>query len=241
MVGAVSSVGISTTKTPEKQRNVSDKKKVNLLLVDDHPLVTEGLTRLLEQEEGWSVAGIAHSAPDAVKAVKKRSFDLALVDISLNGVNGFDLIKEMKAERQEMSVLVLTMHREMFYAERAIRAGADGFVTKHAASEELKRAIKDVLDGTLYISNDLGSRMLTKYLKGRVTPGKGLLDSLTDREVEVMSLIGEGGATREIAETLGLSVKTVEAHRANIKNKLGLKSGPALVRFAVQWRHTEKT
>jgi len=193
---------------------------------------------LLEQEEGWKVAGIAHSAPEALTAIKEDTFDLALVDISLNGVNGFDLIKEMKSERQEMPVLVLTMHREMFYAERAIRAGADGFVTKHAASNELMKAIRDVLDGTLYISNDLGSRMLTKYLKGRVSPGKGLLDSLTDRELEVLSLIGEGRATREIAESLGLSVKTVEAHRANIKNKLGLKSGPELVRFAVQWRHT---
>ena len=220
---------------------MEEKKKVNLLLVDDHPVVTEGISRLLEQEEGWKVAGIAHTAQEALKLVKRKAFTIALVDISLNGVNGFDLIKDMKSERRKMPVLVLTMHREMFYAERAIRAGADGFVTKHAASEELKQAIRDVLDGTLYISNDLGSRMLTKYLKGRITPGKGLLDSLTDRELEVLSLIGEGRATREIAETLGLSVKTVEAHRANIKNKLGLKSGPELVRFAVQWRHTSET
>ena len=210
---------------------------VTLLLIDDHPVVTDGLTRLLEQEPGWKVAGIAHTAPDAVELAKSKSFNVAVVDISLNGINGFDLIRDLKQLRDDMYVLVLTMHRELFYAERAIRAGADGFVTKRVASDEIIAAIRDILQGNLYISNDLGARMLTKYLKGQPTPGKGLIDTLTDRELEVLSHIGEGRGTRDIAESLGLSVKTVEAHRANIKNKLGLKRGTELVRFAVEWRN----
>ncbi len=217
--------------------NENPSSAITLLLVDDHPVVTDGLTRLLEQEPGWKVAAVAHTAPDAVELVKSKPFQVAVVDISMNGINGFDLIRDLKQLRGDMLVLVLTMHRELFYAERAIRAGADGFVTKRVASEEIISAIHDILRGNLYISNDLGARMLTKYLKGQPSPGKGLIDTLTDRELEVLSHIGEGRGTRDIAESLGLSVKTVEAHRANIKNKLGLKRGTELVRFAVEWRN----
>lgn len=217
--------------------NDSASNKTTFLLIDDHPVVTDGLTRLLEQEPGWTVSGVAHSAAEALETVQSRAFDIAVVDISLNGINGFDLIRDIKAAREGMPVLVLTMHRELFYAERAIRAGADGFVTKRAASDEIIQAAREVLGGNLYVSNDLGARMLSKYLKGQAAPGKGLIDALTDRELEVLSHIGEGRGTREIAEALGLSIKTVEAHRANIKNKLGMKRGTELVRFAVEWRH----
>lgn len=221
--------------TPETQRS----KRTRLLLVDDHPVVTDGLIRLVERDRALEVIGVSRTAHEAMDVLGSEPFDLAIVDISLNGISGIDLIKHIKARHGEVRVLVLSMHREILYAERALRAGADGFITKREASERILTAIRTVLDGQLYVSEEIGSRMLDRFVRG-ADEAASPVSRLSDRELEVLYFIGEGRSTRDIAGQLNLSVKTIESHRANIKRKLDLSNASELVRFAVQWREAKR-
>jgi len=212
--------------------------KRNLLLVDDHPIMRVGLKQLLAQEADLVVCGEAEDAADALKVIQQTSPDLVLVDISLKESSGIELIKDIRVRWPKLAVLVLSMHEEAFYAERALRAGARGYVTKAEVSTRVVQAIRKVLDGQVYVSEKLADKLL-----GRIAGGgedrKGV-EALSDREFEVFELIGQGMELREIAQRLHLSIKTVEAHRENMRKKLDLPSSAELFRYAVQWTQYER-
>lgn len=203
-----------------------------VFLVDDHDIVRRGLASLLDADPGLEFAGEASSSEEAMRALMKTQVDVALVDISLGGANGLELVKGLAASKPELPVLVVSMHDESVYAERAVRAGARGYCAKHASLAELRGAIKTVLSGRIHLSPAMTARMLERMQGGGAGPGDPM-EELTDRELEVLEHIGQGSGTRAIAEALHLSVKTVESHRANIKRKLHVKSAPELVRRAV--------
>jgi DNA-binding NarL/FixJ family response regulator len=210
--------------------------KSRVLLVDDHPIVRQGLANLIDQEGDLLVCGQASEPQQALRAVVDCQPDIALVDISLGDVSGLELIKDFRSHAPDLPILVLSMHDEGFYAERALRAGAKGYVMKQEATEKVMTAIRKVLSGEIYVSEAMAARMLTQFVGA--PPGEGdesPIARLSDRELEVFTMIGRGLGTREIAGKLYLSVKTVEAHREHIKDKLRLKSGVELMRHAVQY------
>lgn len=209
------------------------KRKV--LIVDDHPVFRFGMVQLISQEEDLHVCGEAATSAGALEAMRVGDPDVAIVDISLQGANGIDLLKRMKSEKPRMPVLMISMYNETLYPLRALRAGASGYVTKRAALADIVTAVRQVLAGDIYLGTDLAERLILKSLgNGKGDPGSPV-DPLSDRELEVMELIGRGFSTRDIAQQLNLSVKTVESHRANIKLKLGCKDGVEMVRFAMDW------
>jgi len=217
-------------------------KPARVLLVDDHPIVRHGLCQLLRQEEDMAVAGEAGSASEALELVQKDMPDIALVDISLEDVNGIELIKTLLHRHPDLPVLVLSMHDENVYAERALRAGAKGYVMKQEASDTVVTAIRAVLSGEMYVSREIASRMLEEFVGG--LGGEGCrfgVDRLSDRELEVFEWLGMGLSTSDIAAKLGLSVKTIETYRAHIKEKLKLKNATELVHHAVHWVERKKT
>ena len=216
----------SSTSTPTVNR---------ILLVDDHPIMRHGLAQLIRMEPGLDVCGEAGSAADGLAAVGKIDPDVVVVDLTLPDKNGLELIKDIQAMYPGTRTIVLSMHDENLYAERALRAGARAYVMKETAAETLIRAIHRVLEGGIYVSDAMASRMLEQVTGQRGKPNTTGVDQLTDRELEVLELIGKGTATKLIAEHLNISARTVEAHRSHIKEKLGLTDGPALVRYAVQW------
>lgn len=214
-------------------------KEAKVLVVEDHPIVRHGLMHLIEGQEDLTVCGEAESAPDALKAIGKSKPDVVIVDISLKGANGVKLIKDIKAQSPNLPVLVLSMYEESLYAERTLRAGAKGYVMKQEATETLLTAIRRVLGGDIWVSEDIASRMLRKFVD-RGNPGLvGPVDSLSDRELEVFEFVGRGLGTRQIAAKLDLSVRTVESYRAHIKQKLSLKNAAELVQHAVHWVQSE--
>jgi DNA-binding NarL/FixJ family response regulator len=213
------------TKTPPKR----------LLIVDDHPMMRNGLAQLIDNEGDLKVCAEADNAGQAINAVARQKFDLALVDISLPDKNGLELIKDLRALRPELPVLVVSMHDELIYAERALRAGARGYIMKQEGGQKFLQAVRQVLAGSVYVSEKMSARILENF-SGNPAPGAGSpVRKLSDREFEVFQLIGQGIATGGIAERLHLSVKTVEVHRANIKQKLNLATATELVRYAVRW------
>jgi DNA-binding NarL/FixJ family response regulator len=206
-----------------------------LLIVDDHPMMRTGLAQLIGNEPDLKVVAEADNARQALAVVEKNNFDLALLDISLPDKNGLELIKDLRAVRPGLMILVVSMHDEMIYAERVLRAGGRGYIMKQEGGEKFLRAIRQVLAGQIYVSEKMSSRIL-EIFSGRPTEtSSSPVQKLSDREFEVFQLIGQGIGTRDIAEQLHLSVKTVEVHRANIKKKLDLKTAPDLVRQAVRW------
>jgi DNA-binding NarL/FixJ family response regulator len=210
-----------------------------LLIVDDHPMMRTGLAQLIEHEPDLQVAAEAGNARQALDAVIKLKLDLILLDISLPDKSGLELIKDIRALKPGVSVLVVSMHDETLYAERVLRAGARGYIMKQEGGKRFLQAIRRVLDGGVFVSEKMSARIL-EIFSGRQT-GKtdSPLANLSDREFEVFQLIACGGDTREIARQLRLSVKTVEAHRVHIKEKLQLKTATDLVRYAVHWIETE--
>jgi len=223
----------------ERQNRLSrDKRKV--LVVDDHPIVREGLADLINKEEDLVVCGWAEDIPQTLKAIREVTPDVVTVDISLEGASGLELIKEIKTQFSGLPVLALSMHQESLYAERALRAGARGYITKHEATKKVIVALRKVLDGQLYLSDPMKEKLLYNFVGDRTSEG-GIspIKRLTDRELEVFSLLGQGKATRQIAERLCLSVKTVETYRSRIKEKLNLSSGSELLRCAFQWSNTQ--
>jgi len=213
---------------------MSDKKE-RVVIVDDHPLFRERLAQLINHELDMEVCGEAENAAQGIQLIRSSSPDLAIVDITLKGSSGLELIKSIKALSIGTPVLVLSMHDEALYAERALRAGATGYITKHQAADEIIVAIRRVLAGEVYLSE----RMTASFLKSLTTGGvKNIprpVDRLTDRELEVLELIGNGRTTREIAETLKLGGATVDTYRARIKEKMNFQNATELQHFAVRW------
>jgi DNA-binding NarL/FixJ family response regulator len=215
-------------------------KKKKIFIVDDHPVFVRGICQLLEQEDDFVVCGHASSAPDALSAVERHQPDLLIADVSIHGSNGIEMMKALRAHSPNLPVLFFSMHDEGIYAERALRAGARGYIMKAEPSDKVLDAIRRVLEGGLYLSEPLGGRLLNTFLAGRgEKAGTPSLDRLSDRELEVFRALGEGKATREIAGALNLSIKTVESHRAHIKEKLNIKTAPELIRAAVEWVNQE--
>ena len=206
-----------------------------ILLIDDHPIMRHGLAQLINMEPGLEVTAQAGTGAEGLKSIEKDQPDLAVVDLTLPDKHGLEVIKDIQALYPATRTIVLSMHDENLYAERALRAGARGYVMKETAAENLITAIKRVLGGGIYVSEAMASIMLEQATGQRGKAGATGIDQLTDRELEVMELIGSGKASKHIAEALNISARTVEAHRAHIKDKLGLTDGAALVRYAVQW------
>ena len=203
-----------------------------VILVDDHPIVREGFRQILSHENRLNVIGEAASAAEGLRLCEEKKPDLALIDLSLKDSSGLELIKNIRAMYPETIVIVVTLHDERIYAERVLRAGARGYITKDEVADTVLDAIQTVLSGEIYLSRGVQTAVLESYISGT----DGTIDTLSDRELEVFGYIGDGISSRDIAEKLGLSVKTVETYRTHIKDKLGLRDGTALVRRAVEWR-----
>ena len=216
-------------------------KKSKVFVVDDHPIVRQGLALLINRESDLTVSGEAEDAQTAMQAVIAARPDILVVDISLNGPDGLDLLKEIRMRYPDLPVLILSMHDESIYAERALRAGAQGYIMKQEATEKVLVALRRILSHEIYVSERIANRMLQRYIGSRSVGGPPSIADLTDRELEVFRLIGEGHSTRQIAEELHISVKTVESYQAHIKEKLSLRSARELVQHAIQWNITEKT
>lgn len=211
------------------------KKAKQVLIVDDHPMMREGLAQLIDREKDLAVVGEADSAARAVEQTAQLKPDLVIVDITLPGRSGLELIRDIHAVHPAALVLVVSMHEESLYAERVLRAGGRGYVMKQAGGKKLMEAIRQVLSGQIYVSTDTSARILeTLSRTSGETPAVGV-QSLSDREFEIFQLIGQGENTRDIAKKLNLSVKTVEVHRLNIKSKLKLATASELIHFAVRW------
>ncbi len=210
-----------------------DAKRI--VLVDDHPLFRKGLEELIHSDAAFAVCGEAGNASEAMDVIRKLDPDLAIVDLSLPGANGIELIKNIRAEFPNLPILVLSMHDESLYALRALRAGAEGYVMKHEAMANVIQAIHEVFSGRPYLSPAMAAQVITKFAKKSSEGESDAVDRLSDRELEILELIGKGREVREIANRLHLSPKTVETHRAHIKEKLQLKNARDVVRFAVQW------
>ncbi|MFY9791441.1 MAG: response regulator transcription factor [Candidatus Sulfotelmatobacter sp.] len=216
-------------------------KKKTVFVVDDHPIVRQGLTLLIDREADLSVCGEAEEMHSALRAIPILHPDILIVDISLNGPDGLELLKNVRITWPRLPVLVLSMHDESIYAERALRAGANGYIMKQEATEKVLVALRRILSGEIYVSSRIANSMLQHYVRGASPSEHSSISELTDRELEVFRLIGEGQGTRQIAEVLHLSVKTVESYQAHIKEKLCLRSARELVQHAVEWNVREKT
>ncbi|MBN8419103.1 MAG: response regulator transcription factor [Verrucomicrobia bacterium] len=217
-----------------QRSRTSEKSVKRIVLIDDHPIMRHGLAQLIRAEDGLDVIGEAGSAREGLEVVGKLRPDLAVVDLTLPDKNGLEVVKDIRAMHPSTQCIVLSMHDETLYGERALRAGARGYVMKEAAADHLVTAIHKVLTGGLYVSESLNARMLEQVTGAARSKATGM-DALTDRELEILALIGNGVATKIIAAQLSISARTVEAHRAHIKEKLGMTDGAALVRYAVQW------
>lgn len=221
------------------QSILQTKKKI--FVVDDHPIVRQGLTLLINRESDLMVCGEAEDAQTALQRVTATKPDVLVVDISLNGPDGLDLLKDVRARYPELPVLILSMHDESIYAERALRAGAQGYIMKQEATEKVLVALRRILAHEIYVSEQIANRMLQRYIGNPSTGKPSSIADLTDRELEVFRLIGQGHSTRRIAEELHISIKTVESYQAHIKEKLALRSARELVQHAIQWNIREKS
>ena len=213
---------------------------IKIVIIDDHPLMRKGLAMSLESEADIRVAAQASSAEDGLGIIEAEDPDLVVVDISLPGMSGIELVKQVQAIRPEMKTLVVSRHDEALYAERAIRAGAKGYVMKLEAPDVMIKAVRRVMNGGIYVSEKVNERLLMGMVSGNELLSQSPLDVLSDRELEVFELTGKGFGTREIAERLHLSVKTVESYRARIKTKLNLSNAAELMQHAVQWVEGER-
>src|SRR6202140_938181 len=221
------------------QDQVVTKKRI--LVVDDHPIVRQGLALLINREPDLVVCGEAEEATGAMHVLASAKPDILIVDISLNGPDGIDLLKNIRNLHPTLPVLILSMHDESIYAERALRAGANGYIMKQEATEKVLVALRRILSGEIYVSDRIANSMLRHYVRGVNASEQSSVSDLTDRELEVFRLIGEGQGTRQIAEALHLSVKTVESYQAHIKDTLSLRSARELVQHAVEWNVREKS
>jgi DNA-binding NarL/FixJ family response regulator len=214
---------------------VKKDARAKVLVVDDHPIVRQGLVRMIDHEKDLVVCAEAESVSDALKAVAATSPDVAIVDLSLKGASGLELLKDLKVRYPRLPVLVLSVYDESMYAERALRAGARGYMMKEEAAEKVLTAVRRILSGQIYLSDAMASRLLHLFVGGRPAAGTSPAERLSDRELEVFQLIGRGFGNTEIARQLHLSPKTVETYRAHIKEKLSLTGATELLQHAIQW------
>ena len=217
----------------------SPSRRKRILLVDDHPLMREGVAQWIQRTSELELCGQGESAAQALSLAAKLKPDLVLTDISLTGRNGFELIKDLHALQPGLPVLVLSMHEESLYAGRALRVGARGYVMKRAGGDRVVQAIREVLQGRIAVSPEMATCLLEEYSGRRSRSGRGELPSLTDREYEIFELLGEAKSNREIANQLHLSPKTVETHRINLMRKLKFKTAAELLRFSLQYAERE--
>jgi DNA-binding NarL/FixJ family response regulator len=212
--------------------------KVRVFLVDDHPIVRRGFQLLLGMERDLMVCGEADSGPAALQKILALKPDVAIVDLSLKASSGLELIKQLRAQALKVKLLVFTMRDEGIYAERALRAGADGYITKEEGTEKAIEAIRLLMQGKRYLSDKVAEKVMDT-LAGRTLAAEGAVEALSDRELEVLEMLGNGLGSREIAEKLHLSIKTIESHREHMKTKLGLTRATELVSYAFNWFHGE--
>jgi len=212
------------------------KVKTRILVVDDHPIVRQGFAQLINAEHDLEMVGEAADPNEALEVLDKMNPDLAIVDISLKGGNGIDLTKSMLGINPKLPILIVSMYDEGLYVERVLRAGAKGYLMKQEATEKVVDAIRKIMGGEMYISEKMGDALLHKFVSGQLSTDSPV-ENLSDRELEVMQLVGQGRGTRQIAEELHVSVKTVESHYAKIKDKLSLKTANELIQYAVKWYH----
>lgn len=210
--------------------------RTRIVLVDDHPMVRERLAEVINREADMVVCGEAEDRGEALEVIGRAKPGLVIVDLTLKRSNGLDLIKDLQAMHPDLLILVLSMQDESLYAERVIRAGAHGYITKQEATRNILKAIRHVLTGNVFLSPELSGEILSRML-GRSKASIGSLDLLSDRELQVFELVGQGFGVRQIAEQLGLDAKTVETYRARIKEKLELKDASELLRKAIAWKH----
>lgn len=222
-----------------KASTAAANRKSKVFLVDDHPIIRQGLGLLINREPDMIVCGAAEEAQSALRAIPTLQPDVLLVDISLNGPDGLDLVKTVRTRDANLPILVLSMHDESIYAERSLRAGANGYIMKQEATEKVLTAIRQILRGDVYLSERLTKRMLQQFVHGSVSP-RDPLAKLSDRELEVYRLIGAGHGTRQIADELHVSTKTVETYQAHIKEKLSLRNARELVQHAIESSLNEK-
>lgn len=217
----------------------TNQQKTRVVIVEDHPLFRERLAALINKEMDMHVCGEADNIRQAMEIIRSTQPDAAVVDITLKGSSGLELIKDMKAQSIGLPVLVLSMHDESLYAERVIRAGAKGYITKDEASDKVMSAIRKVVAGEIYLSESMTSRVL-KNLSGKNAEHSSPMERLTDRELEVFQLIGKGRTAKEIAETLNLGLTTIDTYRARIKEKLNLRNATELVHQAAEWIRSQR-
>lgn len=206
-----------------------------VMVIDDHPVLRMGISLLINSTPGWKVCAEAGTGLEGLERAQTSKPDLILLDLTLPDRNGLDLLKDFQQMLPETPVLILSMHDEMLYAERALRAGARGYVMKETGGAKVIEALQTVMEGRIFVSDKVSSDLLGNLNRRSQAPSKSPLGSLTDREFEIFRLIGDGKSTRVIADQLGLSPKTVDVHRANIKEKLGVRDLPTLIRQAVCW------
>jgi DNA-binding NarL/FixJ family response regulator len=218
-----------------KPSHPAKRSKATIYLVDDHPIVRQGLARLINQESDLIVCGEASEASQALDAVTALKPDLTVVDLSLSDTDGIDLIKTLRTRSPHMPVLVLSMHKESLYAERVLRAGAKGYIMKREPPEHVILAIRKVLKGDIYLSEQMSNQLLEQLSSHATRSGAPTMQSLSDRELGIFELIGSGHTTRQIAEALHLSVKTIDSYREHIKEKLHLQNAAQLAQHAFEW------
>ena len=211
------------------------KRKRRVLIVDDHPIVRQGLRRVMENEDDLVVCGEAESARDARALIKELNPDVVIADISLKQGDGIELVRDVRAHHPTLPILVLSMHDETIYAERMLSAGANGYIMKQAASDQFLASVRRVLEGGIYVSEAVGTNMIQKFAAGGAYISANPIDRLSNRELQILHMIGKGMSTRETAQSLNLSIKTIESHRQRIKRKLNLSTGTQLVQYAVNW------
>jgi DNA-binding NarL/FixJ family response regulator len=222
-------------RSTDRDIELTSAEAKRIVIVDDHPLFRKGLEQLIHSDQKFAICGEAGNAAEAMDVIRRLHPDLAIVDLSLPGANGIELIKNIRAEFPKLTILVLSMHDESLYAVRALRAGAQGYVMKHEAMANVIQAIQEVLSGRPYLSPAMAAQVITKFAYGHVEGEPDPTERLSDRELEILELIGKGAEVRQIAKLLHLSPKTVETHRAHIKEKLQLKNSREVARFALQW------
>jgi DNA-binding NarL/FixJ family response regulator len=226
---------------PNRFQSAAQSGKAKVFLVDDHPIVRQGLGLLINREPDLAVCGEAEDAPSALQRMASAQPDLMVIDISLDGPDGLELLKTIRLKEPILPVLILSMHDESTYAERSLRAGANGYIMKQEATERVLVAIRRILEGKVYLSERLTNKMLEQFVHGAGSSKNNPLTTLSDRELEVYRLIGAGHGTRQIADELHVSVKTVESYQAHIKEKLSLRNARELVQHAIESSLSEKS
>ncbi|MHC4912589.1 MAG: response regulator [Planctomycetota bacterium] len=224
------------------KRNQSETKdeRTRIIIVDDHPIIRKGLSELINHEDDLVVCCQAEDAHEAMELINTSEPDIAVVDISLKETSGIELIKDLRTQCPNLPVLALSMHDESLYAERALRAGAKGYIMKAEATEKVITAIRKVLTGELYVSDRMAAKMVRKLVGSGPAIGATPVDRLSDRELEVFLLIGQGRGTRQIADKLHLSIKTIETYRAHMKEKLNLENAAELLQYAIRWVNSQE-